>query len=95
MKKRTFVIVTILLLAVKSMSGQIIFTEEDQSINRTVGEGFGVMVPMQNTNLDQYTQSVVPLGDAWLLLVGLGGAYLIRSSRLKGRSSSRHKKPSR
>lgn len=93
MKKRTFVIVTILLLAVKSMSGQIIFTEEDQSINRT--EGFGVMVPMQNTNLDQYTQSVVPLGDAWLLLVGLGGAYLIRSSRLKGRSSSRHKKPSR
>lgn len=93
MKKRTFVIVTILLLAVKSMSGQIIFTEEDQSINRT--EGFGVMVPMQNTNLDQYTLEVVPLGDAWLLLVGLGGAYLIRSSRLKGRSSSRHKKPSR
>ena len=93
MKKRTLVIVTILLLAVKSMSGQIIFTEEDQSINRT--EGFGVMVPMQNTNLDQYTLEVVPLGDAWLLLVGLGGAYLIRSSRLKGRSSSRHKKPSR
>lgn len=93
MKKRTLVIATILLLAVKSMCGQIICTNEDQEMNRTTG--LGTMVPMQNTNLDQYKLNLVPLGEGWLVLVGLGGAYLMRSSRLRGRSSSRHKNPSR
>ena len=36
------------------------------------------MVPMQNSNLDQFTEEYVPIGNGLLLLVGLGGGYLLK-----------------
>ena len=67
-----------MLLAVSTAFGQIVLTAEDQGLNPRVGSSspeLGVMVPMQNTNLDQYTEGLVPLGEGWLLLAFLGAAW--------------------
>ena len=84
MKKRTIAIIVIALLAIQPAIGQIILTEEDVGINQrlTTDPGsFGVMVPLQNSNLDQWKTEYLPLGDGLLLLVGLGGAYLIKKRK--------------
>lgn len=82
MKRRSIIFITIMLLAVRSMFGQIIYTDEDiAGLNpRLAGtqQDFNVMVPMQNTNLDQFKDGISPLGDGLLLLIGLGGGYLLR-----------------
>lgn len=81
MKKRFIFSIVIMLLAVSTAFGQIVLTAEDQGLNPRVGSSspeLGVMVPMQNTNLDQYTEGLVPLGEGWLLLACLGGGYLLR-----------------
>lgn len=85
MKKRTIVIITIILMAVQTSMGQIIYTSEDEGTHLRSGStdvnSFGVMVPLQNSNLDQWKMEIVPLGDGLLLLVGLGGAYLLKKRR--------------
>lgn len=84
MRKRTCVIVAVFLMAVQSVMGQIIYTQEDVGTNlRANGdpENFGVMVPLQNSNLDQYQEEYVPLSDGLLLLAGLGGAYLLKKKK--------------
>lgn len=68
--------ITMMILAVSTAFGQIIYTNEDGTNSRD--SEFGVMVPMQNINTDQYQQSIVPLGDGLLLLVGMGGVFLLR-----------------
>jgi hypothetical protein len=86
MRKRTIVIVTILLMAMQSVMGQIIYTSEDQGTHLRGSSGdpnFGVMVPLQGLNYDQWTQTTVPLGEGLLLLVGLGGAYLLKKKSSK------------
>lgn len=79
MKQRIIVIAAMLLMAVGSSFGQIIFTTEDDPTQRA--EEFGVMVPLQNVNIDQYQLNAVPLGSGWLLLAGLGGAYLLKKRK--------------
>ena len=85
MNKRTIIIATILLMAVQSVMGQIIYTREDQGTHlREGGKGeLGVMVPLQNVEYDQWKLEYVPVGDGLLLLVGLGGAYLLKKKRSK------------
>lgn len=84
MRKRTCVIVIVLLMVAQSVMGQIIYTQEDVGTNLRAGgksDQFEVMVPLQNSNLDQYQESYVPLGNGLLLLAGLGGAYLLKKKK--------------
>ena len=85
MRKRTIAIVTFILMAVQTTMGQIIYTQEDQGTHlRNTGDApLGVMVPLQNVQYDQWKEMYVPLGDGLLLLVGLGGAYLLKKKSKK------------
>ena len=70
-----------MLLTASVSFGQIVLTTEDQGYNpraKSTEPEFGVMVPMQNINLDQYKEESVPLGEGWLLLAFLGGAWTLR-----------------
>lgn len=82
MNKRTLVIVTIILMAVQTAMGQIIYTQEDQGthLRNETAPGY-VMVPLQDVQYDQWKTEYVPVGNGLLLLVGLGGAYLINKKR--------------
>lgn len=78
MKKRIIVILTLLLINLSSMFGQIIYTEEDaghSARQTTSGNDLGVMVPMQDSDLDQWKYS--PLGSGLILLAGMGGLYML------------------
>ena len=82
MKKLCSILVIILSLNITPLFGQMILTEEDAGINPRAGSsnpGFDVMVPVQNVTYDQW--NYVPLSDSLLLLVGLGGAYLLKKKR--------------
>ena len=86
MRKKTIAIVAFILMAVQSVMGQIIYTSEDEGTHLRGGSsdpGFGVMVPLQGLNYDQWTQTTVPLGEGLLLLVGLGGTYLLQKKKRK------------
>lgn len=80
MKKLCSILVIIILsLNITPLFGQMILTEEDAGLNPRAGSatpGFGVMVPLQNVDYDQW--EYVPLGNGLLLLVGLGGAYFLK-----------------
>ena len=85
MKKSIVIIIIALLIGCfKPLSAQIIYTEEDAGLNpRAQGQGnFNVMVPMQGVTLDQW--KITPLGNGFLLLAGMGGAYLL-SKRKKSK----------
>lgn len=85
MKKSIVIIITALLIGCfKPLSAQIIYTEEDAGLNpRAQAQGdFNVMVPMQGVSVDQW--KITPLGNGFLLLAGMGGAYLL-SKRKKSK----------
>lgn len=90
MKKLCYILLITLNLSITPLFGQMILTEEDAGLNPRAGKdkpGFGVMVPVQNVNYDQW--EYVPLGNGLLLMVGLGGAYLLkkkRNQKTEGRS---------
>jgi hypothetical protein len=74
------------MLGFSPLFGQMILTDEDAGLNARAGSdatGINVMVPLQNSNLDQWKTNVVPLADGLLLLAGLGGAYLLKKKRSK------------
>lgn len=84
MKKICYLVLITLSLSITPLFGQMILTEEDVNINPRAGKskpGFGVMVPVQNVDYDQW--EYVPLGNGLLLLAGLGGAYLLKKKRSK------------
>ncbi|MBQ3710629.1 MAG: hypothetical protein II887_07995 [Bacteroidales bacterium] len=84
MIKRTIAIIVIAFLAIGPAIGQIILTEEDVGINQRLTNdpgSFNVMVPLQNSNLDQWKEGYVPIGNGLFLLVGLGGAYLLSKKK--------------
>lgn len=83
MKKRCYILI-IILLGFTPLFGQMILTSEDAGLNSRSGSSstdLGVMVPMQNSNLDQFQQSYVPLTEGLVLLAGLGGMYLLKKKR--------------
>ena len=85
MKKSIVIIIIALLIGCfKPLSAQIIYTEEDAGLNpRAQANGnFGVMVPMQGVSVDQW--KITPLGNGFLLLASMGGAYLL-SKRKKSK----------
>ena len=81
MKKKVIAIVAALFLTVGSAFSQVILTDEDFNHNRNqvTPEEFGVMVPAQGYNIDQYKHA--PLGNGVLLLAGLGAAYLLKKKK--------------
>ena len=81
MKKKMLTLMTVLMMAAGSAFAQVIITDEDVNHNRATrdAEEFGVMVPMQNFDGDQWKQA--PLGNGILLLAGLGAAYLVKKRK--------------
>jgi len=81
MKKKLIAIVAALLLTVGTAFSQVILTDEDVNHNRAQKDPgtFGVMVPAEGWDMDQYKYT--PLGSGVLLLAGLGAAYLIKKKR--------------
>ena len=80
MKNKLIAIVAVLLMTVGTAFSQVILTDEDFNHNRAnTDPEFGVMVPMQNVNMDQWKQA--PLGSGVLLLAGLGAAYVLRKRK--------------
>ena len=81
MKKKLIPIMAVLFLTVGNAFSQVIITDEDVNHNRATrdAEEFGVMVPMQKFDGDQW--KVAPLGSGILLLAGLGAAYLVRKRK--------------
>ena len=80
MKKKLIAIVAVLFMTVGTAFSQVIITDEDFNHNRAnTNPDFGVMVPMQNVNMDQWKQA--PLGSGLFLLAGLGAAYLLRKRK--------------
>ena len=74
MKKLIMTIAIATMMAVPAMA-QVFLDDETTTNNRTeISDGeFGVMVPSQNVNYDQFT----PVGEGLLVLAGFAGAYLI------------------
>ena len=81
MKKKVIAIVAALFMTVGTAFSQVIITDEDVAHNRAQQNvtNFGVMVPAQGANMDQYKHA--PLGSGILLLAGLGAAYLVRKRK--------------
>ena len=81
MKKRIVILATALLMTVAPVFGQIIITEEDPNHNRAEqnNSNIGVMVLSEGVNYDQWKYA--PLDGGWLLLAGLGSAYLLNKRK--------------
>lgn len=81
MKKKMLTLMTVLMMAAGSAFAQVIITDEDVNHNRAEEDAqtFGMMVPRQNVNMDQW--KVAPLGNGILLLAGLGAAYLVKKRK--------------
>ena len=81
--KKTFkgiviVIVSLLVLLVGSAKAQIFLQDFDQTDNpRVEADDYGLFIGTQGSDADQY----VPLGDGLLVLLGLGGAYLLKNRK--------------
>lgn len=79
MKKRIIAIATLMLMAVAPAMSQVFVLEEDDWNNNKRGRisenDFGVMVPQENVEYDQWKQA--PVGEGIMLLAGLAGAYLL------------------
>lgn len=77
MKKRILTIVAALTMAITPAMAQIFIEDDEWSDNRVQKseEEFGVMVPKENVDYDQWKYT--PVGEGVVLLAGLGLAYLV------------------
>ena len=82
MKKRIIIIISIILLAIRPVVGQIIYTDEYAGIHPRAEKDApsGLEVPIQNISADQWMFQLTPTGDGLLLLLGLGGGYLLKKT---------------
>ena len=82
MKKHCCAILIALCMSVTPMFGQMILTEEDNGLNpraTATNPPLDVMVPLQDVDFDHWNFS--PLRDSLLLLLGLGGGYLLAKKK--------------
>ena len=78
MRNKIVVILTVLLFTTGIMQAQVFIMDEDVESNIRLGEKeFLVPVAYQGTDFDEY----LPLDGGWLLLAGLGGAYLLKKRK--------------
>jgi len=72
--------VLMLMLATSPLRAQVFIQDpEFEGRDRTGYEDFGLLVPYEGGDHDQY----LPLSDGWLLLTALGGAYLVKKAHKK------------
>ena len=79
MKKLILAITTVLTLATAPAMAQV-FLDDDDLNNREGVNDLGAIIPEQDVNYDQF-QPYVPVGEGFLLLAGLAGAYLVGKRR--------------
>ena len=81
MKKRILTIAAVLFLAVAPAMSQVFIMDDDEwnKRNNRDPEQIGVMVPMQDVDMDQW--KITPIGEGVLVLAGLAGAYLLGKRR--------------
>ena len=77
MKKRILTIVAALTMAITPAMAQIFMDDDEWTDDRVQKseEDFGVMVPKENVEYDQWKYT--PVGEGVVLLAGLGLAYLV------------------
>ena len=77
MKKLIAIIAALMLATAPAMSQVFIMDEDEYNNGRSTmsEEQFGVMVPSQGVDYDQWKFS--PLGEGIVVLAGLAGAYLL------------------
>ena len=81
MKKLIIAITTILTLASAPAMAQVFLDDDDLNTRGTLSEGdLGAIIPEQDVNYDQF-QPYSPVGEGFLLLAGLAGAYLVGKRR--------------
>ena len=74
MNRRTVLIVSFLMLMAMPLKAQVFIQEDEfEGVLRSGYEDFGLIVPYEAGDADQF----LPLGDGLLVLAALGGAYLI------------------
>ena len=82
MKKLKYIlliVVTVLLVACPAMAQVFIMDDEFEGTMRQNTEDFGLIVPIEGLDSDQY----LPIGDGLLVLAALGGAYLMGKRKKK------------
>jgi hypothetical protein len=80
MLKKIMILLTVVFLSVGPLKAQIFIADDEfEGMMRKNNPDFALVSPLQGFSSDQY----LPLGDGVLLLVGLGGAYLLRKRNKK------------
>ena len=79
MKYILLIVVTILFVACPAKAQGFIMDDEFEGTMRQNTEDFGLIVPIEGLDSDQY----LPLGDGLLVLAALGGAYLMGKRKKK------------
>ncbi|MBR4561795.1 MAG: hypothetical protein IKO23_07760 [Bacteroidales bacterium] len=74
------ILLTVVFLSVGPLKAQVFIADDEfEGMMRKDNPDFALVSPLQGFSSDQY----LPLGDGVLLLVGLGGAYLLRKRNKK------------
>ena len=80
MMKKIMILLTVVFLSVGPLKAQVFIADDEfEGMMRKSDPDFALVSPLQGFSSDQY----LPLGDGVLLLVGLGGAYLLRKRNKK------------
>ena len=80
MMKKIMILLTVVFLSVGPLKAQVFIADDEfEGMMRKDNPDFALVSPLQGFSSDQY----LPLGDGVLLLVGLGGAYLLRKRNKK------------
>ena len=78
--KKIMILLTVVFLSVGPLKAQVFIADDEfEGMMRKDNPDFALVSPLQGFSSDQY----LPLGDGVLLLVGLGGAYLLRKRNKK------------
>ena len=79
---KKYIILAATLLLMSAAHAQVFIMTEEEYLNseRAINNPSTPLIPYQGGDYDQ-TLSYTPLGSGWLVLAGLGTAYLMRKRR--------------